>query len=367
MSIVHFGRKIRNRKTNLISKEVYMPNEAEIEAFKEKYNFTNEKVKKYLLAVELNYELNMNCYNSLDEKDFNLHLKQQIKRFHLKECTELNEVENISGVYVMVLDKYKQVYVGQAKNIKQRITQHWNKRFPLSRYLLGDICSSVLAIDSFGQLDTTRIYYLHVPEENHKYDITTMEGLVLSAFHPKYTINRTRYDGNSKDDFTAFMKTEELINRLLETEHRPFSLFLEKYPIIRDKYFELNPKLSMKKLGLAAWNNDNTYIPFEDVIDDSLPKNYNPEFIQNDYLTIADLMKMFDCSRNDIMYLYNKKGLPLTKVKNRYVIPSKDFDVWYEKYESKNYTNNSIPEIPSSIAIAVTFAFILLIIGLCAN
>lgn len=239
MSIVHFGRKIRNSNTNLISKELYMPTEAEIDAYKEKYKRTDEQVRKYLLAVELNYELNMNCYNSLDANDFNSHLNKQIKRFRLKECTDLNNVDNISGVYVMVLDEYKQVYVGEAKDIKQRVLQHWRKRYPMFKLLSGDICSSILPFDSFGELDTTRIFYISIPKDTQKLNRFDIEYEILSAFHPKYTINRTRYDNNHKDDFSSFMDTEELIKRILETEHRPFSLFLEKYPLIRNKYYEL--------------------------------------------------------------------------------------------------------------------------------
>jgi hypothetical protein len=59
----------------------------------------------------------------------------------------------------MVLDEYNQVYFGKANNIRTRIPQHWTKTLPFDRTLYPLYNkNSIMSIDSFRALDTTRIY-----------------------------------------------------------------------------------------------------------------------------------------------------------------------------------------------------------------
>ena len=61
---------------------------------------------------------------------------------------------------MMVLDKYKQAYIGKSDNIEQRIRHHWsqNKSFDRTLFPMYAVEKSVFSIDFFRALDTTRIY-----------------------------------------------------------------------------------------------------------------------------------------------------------------------------------------------------------------
>ena len=77
----------------------------------------------------------------------------------LKEVTDLKEFIGIKGIYIMVLDKYKQIYIGQSqRDVVARIIQHWCKTVEFDNLLIGSVDKSKLRIDSFGLLDTTKIY-----------------------------------------------------------------------------------------------------------------------------------------------------------------------------------------------------------------
>nr|WP_269211995.1 GIY-YIG nuclease family protein [Zhihengliuella flava] len=57
----------------------------------------------------------------------------------------------------MILDDYKQIYVGQADDMRKRIKQHWSGAKQFDRLLFGPVEVSILSIDSFRALDTTRV------------------------------------------------------------------------------------------------------------------------------------------------------------------------------------------------------------------
>ena len=63
----------------------------------------------------------------------------------------------------MVLDLYKQAYTGQAADIRMRIKRHWSGTKQFERLIFGTKESSVLSIDSFRALDTTRIFAAKTP------------------------------------------------------------------------------------------------------------------------------------------------------------------------------------------------------------
>ena len=130
------------------------------------YNKNYLKMQKK--AIIENYRLNMKFYDKLEKSDFDKSLKTLLEMEEnkkLKKVEDLKDFFGIKGIYVMILDKYKQIYVGQSKSdVVARIIQHWKKKIEFENLLAGNIYEEKLKIDSFGMLDTTRIYIEEVEE-----------------------------------------------------------------------------------------------------------------------------------------------------------------------------------------------------------
>lgn len=108
-----------------------------------------------------NYDLNMEYFSLLSHEEFNAEINKFLEcNKCFLEIFDLNLYEGKSGYYIMVFDEYCQLYVGATNNIKKRIRQHWSKNKPFDRLLfpMGAVDSSILSVDSFRALDTTRIY-----------------------------------------------------------------------------------------------------------------------------------------------------------------------------------------------------------------
>ncbi len=108
-----------------------------------------------------NFDLNIKYFDRCDKQEFEKALQAFInKNPKFVEVTDLNSYDYKGGYYLMVLDKYKQVYIGTTRNIKQRILQHWQKRKHLDRLVFpnGAVEASIMSIDSFRHMDTTRIF-----------------------------------------------------------------------------------------------------------------------------------------------------------------------------------------------------------------
>ena len=102
----------------------------------------------------------MELFANLDESKFNKEIEGFLEKFNFfEEIRDLKELEEESGYYVMILDKYKQVYVGTSYSIMKRIRQHWSttKSFDRLLFPIGVVDRSIMSIDSFRALDTTRI------------------------------------------------------------------------------------------------------------------------------------------------------------------------------------------------------------------
>lgn len=177
--IKHFGVWINKNERNQINRENYAKinnkntigssfytkhyyESAEIRNIFEDETCTTYSIEwceKHRQKCLENYDLNMLYFDKLSSADFNdtlnAFLKKNSKFFPL---FELNDVDNVSGIYLIVLDKYKQVYIGQSSSIKRRILSHWNKVKQFDRLIYGNVQNSVLSIDCFGALDTTRIF-----------------------------------------------------------------------------------------------------------------------------------------------------------------------------------------------------------------
>lgn len=95
-----------------------------------------------------------------------------------KEITDLNIVNEISGLYILILDEYKVCYIGQTQNIKKRIMSHWSKK----DYFSGT------GIDMFKAKDTTRIYVFPMNEKDYNM-IDMFEFLSTKSIPDQYKLN----------------------------------------------------------------------------------------------------------------------------------------------------------------------------------
>jgi len=179
---------------------------SKIYADKEGLIYRDDWCKKHLVEIMQNFDLNMNFFDKLDRVKFENEVRQFLKKTKFYEITDLNEY-SCSGYYVMILDKYCQLYVGTTKDIKKRIRQHWaGGKLKFDRLICGQIDKSKLSIDSFRALDTTRIFVY--PTD----DIYCKENEFINYFSDEFICNRI---GGGNMDFgvisaMACMKTRNL-------------------------------------------------------------------------------------------------------------------------------------------------------------
>lgn len=135
-----------------------------------------------------NFDLNMQYFASLDRDEFNEAIDKSVtSRRKMREVTDLNDWDDVPGVYVMVLDDFRQVYVGVTTargGIKKRISRHWSDSKEFDRLLLGKVDESILSIDSFRALDTTRIFAMEDYEPMNK------EDRIIRSIPAKFVLNR---------------------------------------------------------------------------------------------------------------------------------------------------------------------------------
>ena len=128
----------------------------------------------------------MTKFNKLNHNNFDKYLNEFVTKYNFKEIKDLNEVNNISGLYIMVLDNYSQVYIGMSKNtIKRRIIEHWRKKIPFDQLVSIRSHNALINIDSFGALDTTRIFYKQVESEL----CDDYLDKIVNEFNDKYKLN----------------------------------------------------------------------------------------------------------------------------------------------------------------------------------
>ncbi|MGD9570000.1 MAG: GIY-YIG nuclease family protein [Sedimentibacter sp.] len=144
-----------SNKNSLVrfSRDIYADEEGKI--------YSDEWCAEQLDNCLKNYDLNMEYFSLLSREDFNTEINKFLEDNKcFLEIFDLNLYEEKSGYYIMVIDEYCQLYIGTTNNIKRRIRQHWSKSKPFDRLLfpMGAVDSSILSIDSFRALDTTRIY-----------------------------------------------------------------------------------------------------------------------------------------------------------------------------------------------------------------
>lgn len=190
--IQHFGVWIKKSEKNKISRENYavINKKSSIWSHRiakirkamyktdedRKKEFDDEECRIYsdLFCDEwqekclINYDKNMKFFSQIPKEEFEKELTKVIEaNKKLIAIHDLNQCKGMCGIYILVLDEFKQVYIGQAIDIKRRILQHWNKCKGFDRLLWGGVNRSVLSIDCFGALDITRIFVLNTNSLNY--------------------------------------------------------------------------------------------------------------------------------------------------------------------------------------------------------
>lgn len=193
----HFGLKVLEGKRGLkLSRETYavVSNKNSLVRFSSDI-YTDEEGKIYsdewcinhLDDCLKNYDLNMEYFSLLNRTEFNAEMNEFLQNNnYFVEVLDLNLYQEKSGYYIMVLDEYCQVYIGTTNDIMKRIRQHWTRNKPFDRLLfpMGAIDYSILPIDSFRDLDTTRIF-AYIKEETFN-----LEDEFINEFSSKYVCNR---------------------------------------------------------------------------------------------------------------------------------------------------------------------------------
>ena len=212
--IKHFNLDIFEKDTNRLSKQNYLNLK-----FK---NRDDEFIKEQTKRIKYNYELNMKYFNSLDKNEFNDYVSKFMNENKFEEVKDLKKYIGVSGIYVMVLDEYKQVYIGiTEKGIKERIKQHWNATKEPERLIFGQAFNSVLSIDSFGALDTTRIF---VKTNGNLYAI---ENKIVDEFDKRFLLNRTMGGIGSTCTYTDDEKSA-FVAIVGNAKRRDFSPFIDE-------------------------------------------------------------------------------------------------------------------------------------------
>jgi hypothetical protein len=174
---------------------------------------TDEWCEAHQADALANFDMNMAHFASLDPVEFTATLQLALDGHpDMVEVTDLTEWDGVPGVYVMVLDEYRQLYVGatsESAGIAKRIRQHWTNQKEFDRLIFGSVETSILSIDSFRALDTTRIFAMMTG------DYFNEEISVLAQFPPKFALNRFM-GGNDAVRFAgllgidAVMRTREI-------------------------------------------------------------------------------------------------------------------------------------------------------------
>lgn len=166
--------------------------------FADNEHYTEEYVENHYNDCMKNFDLNMQFFSSLDTEKFNKHLMSFVRRNRFKEIDDLQTVSQIEGVYILVLDKYNQVYIGVSSDIKRRILSHWSRKKEFDHLICGKVEESIISIDSFGALDTTRIFY----KPCSWWEKDKVEEKYVANFKSIYRLNRVAGGLNAEEDRT---------------------------------------------------------------------------------------------------------------------------------------------------------------------
>ena len=156
--------------------------------------YTEEWCLKHQKDALKNYDINMQNFKELDKNEFNKQINNFLeKNKDFKAIKDTNQLREKSGYYILVLDKYNSLYIGEATDLFKRIKQHWSKKVEFDRLLfpINNIEYSKLSIDSFRILDTTRIYVKTIKNKKlFSFDLINQERKYINMFDKKFLLNR---------------------------------------------------------------------------------------------------------------------------------------------------------------------------------
>lgn len=172
---------------------------------------TDEFCRRQREAALENFDLNMAFFAQIRQADFEDALTEMLaKNKRLRPAYDLKTLGEEWGVHVLVLDEYRQAYIGQSSwDMRKRIKKHWNGTKQFDRLLWGGVEESVMSIDSFRALDTTQIF----AARTINYD--TLESRLVKTFPPDYLLNRIgggAVTGLRAMFIGAEMKRRQLVN-----------------------------------------------------------------------------------------------------------------------------------------------------------
>lgn len=138
--IMHFGIKVKPGKYGLkLNRDTYALINKKNSFRPNAIPYTDEWCLKQREDSLINYDLNMEFFSIIDHNKFNYEIDSFINKNPMfVEIEDLTEYNN-SGYYVMILDQYKQVYIGTATNISKRIKQHWAGTKQFDRLIFGGV------------------------------------------------------------------------------------------------------------------------------------------------------------------------------------------------------------------------------------
>lgn len=184
--MIHFGINFKKSKFGFsLTRENYIHPSKKSSFNNTEYD--DEYIISHTKRALFNFDLNMRFFSKLDSEEFNRTIENFSRQYpQFIEIKDLNEYRYQSGYYLLVLDKYKQIYLGTTHDICRRIREHWTGSKQFDRLIFGTVFTSRLSIDSFRPLDTTRIF---VYTTNKTFE---NEDKFISYFPDKFILNRTK-------------------------------------------------------------------------------------------------------------------------------------------------------------------------------
>lgn len=139
-----------------------------------------------------NYDYCMKYFNALSKYEFKNELDNAIEtlkkeNYIVEQVKDLKLYKDVKGIYIMVLEKYKQIYIGQTTNsVRQRIYRHWNSEEREILDLHRDDEFAMMHINCFGALDTTKLYVIVLFNQK---EINELEKRIITLFSSRFILN----------------------------------------------------------------------------------------------------------------------------------------------------------------------------------
>ena len=188
---IHFGEEI---DANKYYKNMTINNFVD----RTKETRLNDIIKKKAI---LYYKASIEYFKKLNKLEFNQALNKLLDLYTFKEVKNLKEVAKKNGIYLLVLDNYKQIYIGQTcDDLRKRILRHFKRKLSFAEVPI--VRPYTPPIDAFKPLDITRIYVLYTPIQNVLDDI---EANLIHNIDNKFILNKT-IGGKAYDDLEVAIR-----------------------------------------------------------------------------------------------------------------------------------------------------------------